>query len=172
MRRGDVDNFRIACPETCGNGPGYGQRWPSVADIVLEAVLRQANASIPVSQYTSLRESLGEFLQLSMRAIEQGGGPHLRFLMAQAQADPDFRERFRDNFAARRREALFSILQQAAQAGDLTAQSATEAKLELLTDMIFGAMWYRLLVGHAAMDQEFADALIEVVVQTAGAGAR
>lgn len=134
--------------------------WPSLADIVLEALLQQADATIAVPPFESLRGSLRPFLRRSMKAIADGGGAHLRFLMAQAQMDDGFRARFRDNFTARRRAVLKSIFQQAVERGQIGAGQ----DLEMLVDLVFGAMWYRLLIGHAPMDERFADDLTEVIV--------
>lgn len=134
--------------------------WPTLADVVLEALLRQAYTDIPVPSFVSLRQSLGEFLRLSVAVIEAGGGVHLRFLMAQAQRDAAFRERFRKGFVTQRREVLRSIFIKAAELG----QFSVDRDLDLLVDMVFGTMWYRLLTGHAAMDASFADELTEAVI--------
>ena len=134
--------------------------WPSLADIVLDVLLCQADAEIPVPVSGTLGATLREFLRLSIEAIEDGAGVHLRFLMAQAQQDEAFRERFRENFTAERRAALRSVFQQAVERGEL----GPDRDLELLVDIVFGAMWYRLLTGHAALDQAFADELTEMIV--------
>jgi AcrR family transcriptional regulator len=139
--------------------------WPSMADIVLDVLLRQADANIPVPPFRSLGETLRRFLRLSMKAIVDGAGAHLRFLMAHAQQDEAFRSRFRDNFTARRRAALHSIFLQAVEHGQIDAGH----DLGLLQDIVFGAMWYRLLTGHAPMDESFADQLTGVVVGLARA---
>lgn len=135
--------------------------WPSMADIVLDVVLRQADADIPVPSFKSLRETLGQFLRQSVKANVDWGGVHLRFLMAHAQKDEKFRKRFRDNFVAKRRAILNSILLQAIEHG----QIAPEYNLNTMTDIVFGAMWYRLLVAHAPMDEAFADELTEIVIR-------
>lgn len=135
--------------------------WPGVADIVLEVVLRQADASITVPASDSLQEMLGQFLRQSMQAIVDWGGVHLRFLMAHAQKDETFRDRFRDNFTAKRREVLKSIFAQAVKRGEI----GPEQNLELLVDMVFGAMWYRLLMGHAPTDEPFANEVTEAIIR-------
>jgi AcrR family transcriptional regulator len=140
--------------------------WPSVADIVLEVVLCRADADIPVPSSDSLRGTLGEFLRRSMRAITDWGGAHLRFLMAHAQRDEGFRGRFRDNFVATRRAVLTSLLSCAVE----QSQISREQNLDIILDIVLGAMWYRLLVGHAPVDEAFADELAEVVVRLVQAG--
>lgn len=135
--------------------------WPSLADIVLDVLLRQADAQIAVPSLETLQESLRQFLRQSMRALADGAGVHLRFLMAHAQQDEGFRERFRENFTARRREVLKSIFSRAVERGQLGA----EHDLEMLTDIVFGTMWYRLLIGHGSMDESLADELTDVIIR-------
>jgi AcrR family transcriptional regulator len=139
--------------------------WPTLADIVLEVLLHQADTDITVPPFDSLRETLRHFLRQSMSVIGEGAGVHLRFLMAYAQHNDDFRERFRDNFVAERRAALRAIFQQAVERGHIGA----DHDLDLLVDLVFGAMWYRLLVGHASMDEAFADELTGVILELAPA---
>ncbi len=134
--------------------------WPSAADIALEAVLRRADADIPVPAVEPLEEALGLFLRRSMRALDWGG-PHLRFLMAQAQKDAAFGERFREGFVARRRAVMLSLLQRAGESG----RRSSGIGLDLAVDMVFGAMWYRLLTGHAPLDAAFADDLTEAAMR-------
>jgi len=138
--------------------------WPSLADLVLEVLLDQAETDIPVPapvfETGALEDTLRPFLRLSMKAINEGAGPHLRFLMAQAQMDEGFRDRFRDNFTAKRRAVLRSIFMQAAERG----QIGPGRDPDLLADMVFGAMWYRLLVGHAPINEAFADNLTEMAM--------
>lgn len=133
--------------------------WPTLADIVLETVLLQAGTMITILPFTSLQETLRQFLRQSMKAITDGGGEHLRFLMAHAQKDEEFRIRFRNNFTAERRAALNSIFVQAIEHGQIDS----EQNLEVLLDIVFGSMWYRLLIGHAPMDESFADELTDVI---------
>ncbi len=134
--------------------------WPTLADLVLDVLLRQADAAIPVVRYGSLRETLRPFLLLSVRSINQGAGSHLRFLMSQAQLDEAFRVRFRTHFTARRRAVLKSIFEQGVERGDVSA----DQNLDILVDLVFGAMWYRLLTGHAPLDQSFAEDVTDAMV--------
>ncbi|TIH19278.1 TetR/AcrR family transcriptional regulator [Marinifilum sp. JC120] len=135
--------------------------WPSLGDIVLEAMLSQADSKIPVPPYESLQITLRQFLRDSMKSINEGDGGNLRYLMALAQNDESFRLRFKENFVAKRQEILKSILQQAVDSNEI---SPTQ-NLDTLVDMVFGSMWYRLLIGHDTMNESFADELTEIVIK-------
>ncbi|MFW5501181.1 MULTISPECIES: TetR/AcrR family transcriptional regulator [unclassified Maridesulfovibrio] len=135
--------------------------WPSLADIVLEAVLSQANVKIYVPPYESLNITLRQFLRNSMKSINEGDGSNLRYLMSLAQQDESFRDRFRENFVAKRQEILKSILRQAVDANEICSTQ----DLDILVDLIFGSMWYRLLIGHGTMDETFADELTEIIIR-------
>lgn len=164
LNEGDSKLTIEAIAKRAGVGkPTLYRWWPTLADIVLEALLSQAEDHIITPPFTSLRATLRQFLMDSLREINAGAGTHLRFLMAQAQADEGFRERFRDHFVSKRRAVLLSIFHQAVDHGEMDATR----NLELLVDLVFGAKWYRLLTGHAAMDTPFADELTDMIVRLA-----
>ncbi|WP_419778352.1 TetR/AcrR family transcriptional regulator [Maridesulfovibrio sp.] len=140
--------------------------WPSIADIVLEAMLHEADESIPVPESAPLADSLRCFLRDSMQSLNDGAGVHLRFLMAHAQKDTEFRDRFREKFVSKRRAVLRSVFEQA----DTEGRSLDAGKLDLSVDVVFGAMWYRLLTGHGPLDEKFADELAELAAVFYGRG--
>jgi AcrR family transcriptional regulator len=51
-------------------------------------------------------------------------------------------------FTAQRRAALRALLERGVTSGDI----APTSDLALLTDLAYGVLWYRLLVGHAPLD--------------------
>lgn len=134
--------------------------WPTSADIVLEVVRRQAETAVPIPHFDSARETLHQYLRRSMSAVNGPDGVHLRFLMAHAQMDDAFRERFRLNFTAARRAALRSVLSQALEQGRINPQ----IDLETALDIIFGVMWYRFLIGHGPLDESLAEKLTLIIV--------
>ncbi len=59
-------------PEARVGKPTIYRWWPSLAEIVLEAVLSQADVKIPVPPYESLNVTLRQFLRSSMKSISEG----------------------------------------------------------------------------------------------------
>ena len=76
-------------------------RWPTIADIVLEALLDRASASIG-SNGPGLRRYLTELAE----AVNGWARPGLRLMVAAAQSDAEFAQRFRDRFMVSRHRAL------------------------------------------------------------------
>lgn len=79
--------------------------------------------------------------------------------MAEAQGSDELRGQFRESFIAPRRAALGSLLT-AARARD---ELAAHVDVELLLDFLFGALWYRLLVAHAPLDDALAKGVVDLV---------
>jgi Tetracyclin repressor-like, C-terminal domain len=67
-------------------------------------------------------------------------------------------------FAAQRRAALRALLERGQVSGDLCAN----ANLDLLVDVFYGVLWYRLLVGHAPLDPRAARDLAAHLITAGG----
>lgn len=130
--------------------------WPSRADVLLEALADEADLEIPVADQGSYRADLNAFLHDTFRLAET---PQirdvLRTLMAEAQLDTAFGERFRTFFLERRRDALRTVLSRAKSRGDLPAQPGPSTVL----DVVFGVLWYRILATGQPVDSALADEL-------------
>ena len=79
----------------------------------------------------------------------------LRALMARAQIDDAFGQRFRTAFLQRRRDALAVILDRAQARGELPAGLSPGT----ITDIVFGVIWYRMLATRQSLDNKLADEL-------------
>ena len=84
-------------------------------------------------------------------------------LMAEAQTDEAFAEAFRDRFLEPKRQAVRAVFERGKARGELPDL----ADANLLTDLVYGPIWYRLLVGHAPLDEGFVEALITSVLAAA-----
>jgi AcrR family transcriptional regulator len=138
--------------------------WPSKADVVLDALLDLVSTRIIVPDKGSLAEDLIAFLRATFR--QRGQRPVLVGLMAQAVLDPVFATQFRDRFLFSRREALRGILQRAVERGEVAA----ELDLELLIDVVYGVLWYRLLLDHGPITEAAGQQLAALVVRAARPG--
>ncbi|MFI5610501.1 TetR/AcrR family transcriptional regulator [Amycolatopsis sp. NPDC051903] len=136
--------------------------WPSKADVLLEALATKADVIVPVPDRGSLVADLREFLVDTFAlGAKQPVGDTLRALMAQAQVDPAFGDRFREDFLLRRREVLGRLIDRAGDRGELPAGVSRET----LIDVVFGTLWYRLLATRAPLGPELADELVALIAR-------
>lgn len=138
------------------------RRWPSKADLVLQAFLEHARAEVDRGSKGPIEERVQKFLQRTFDALEQTG-PAIRSLMAHAQGDPKFRQAFRKQFIAPRRAKLHGMLTEAAQRGELRSDmSSGEADAAVIA--LYGAVWYQLLLDEP-FDRRFTHVLARIVVR-------
>ena len=137
--------------------------WPSKDDVLLEALAAKADLHVPVTDEGSFRADLRAFL---LASFAMGRQPQiidvLRVLMARAQIDEAFGERFRAAFLQRRRDALAVILDRAVDRGDLPRVAPGT-----ITDLVFGIFWYRMLATREPYDERLADELVSVLAGSA-----
>jgi AcrR family transcriptional regulator len=129
--------------------------WSNKAEVVLEALSESARA-ISAAETGDAEGEVRAFFAATLRVLQgtHGSGPLLKALMAEAQLAPEFAPKFR-TFIDTRRAALRAVL-----ARHATAE--TRPRLETLVDMLFGALWYRLLVEHAPLNLAFGGDLAQL----------
>ncbi|NER79279.1 MAG: TetR/AcrR family transcriptional regulator [Leptolyngbya sp. SIO1D8] len=130
--------------------------WPNKAAVVMEAFAEATAKVVAVPDTGELRSDLLAFIQASFVAHRQlRFGATMANLVAAIQTESTLAEAFRDEFIARRRDAVRQMLERASQRGELRAL----LDIEVAIDGIYGPLFYRLLVGHAPLDESFAEAL-------------
>lgn len=115
--------------------------WPSKADVLFDAMATKADLHVPITDQGSYRNDLRAFLDASFGMTSPVVLEVLRALMAHAQVDEAFGERFRESFLKRRRDALGEIVERARERGDLPPGISPET----VADIVFGVIWYRVL---------------------------
>ena len=134
--------------------------WGSRAELILEAFANHAADMVPTPDRGSLREDLEVFMNAGFKRLFRDYGAIMRGLMADAVLDPDFNKILREAFILKRRAATRVILERGVERGEISK----EADLELMIDMLFGPVWFRLLVQHAKLDAAFARQLVGAVI--------
>jgi AcrR family transcriptional regulator len=129
--------------------------WPSKGAVVADALARHARVVVPERDTGSFTGDLKAFLADSFAGLEDEGlAGRLRQIVAAAQQDENV-ARVLGDFTAIRRAALRALLERGRDAGELPP----DADLDMLVDMAYGVLYYRLLVGHAPLDEKAADSL-------------
>ncbi|QBD78254.1 TetR/AcrR family transcriptional regulator [Ktedonosporobacter rubrisoli] len=133
--------------------------WPSKGAIVFDALLLYAQQTLPLPPEGPLPVRLEAWLKMTFSVLSGETGEIVRSLMAEAQHDPAFAAIFRTKFILLRRQPLLAIIEEGRRRGELPADSNGE----VMADLIYGAMWYRLLVQHAPLDDKFAHDIVHTL---------
>lgn len=147
--------------EAVANRAGVGKQtiyrwWPGKPELVLEHLIGVA-ATLPAPDTGALADDLRIYLGATCSGWTTGGtGAVVAALMAEAQADMQFGARFYRELIAGRRDALKKILAR----GQIRGELAGTRDLDLLLDLIYGPLWYRLLLRHAPLDGAFIEHLL------------
>jgi AcrR family transcriptional regulator len=132
--------------------------WRSKGDVLLEALAELGDEAIPIPDTGGLPADLREFMRATADALDPSTRRVLRALATEAAADLRFAETMRDQFLARRRAALATVLERGVERGELSPERAA-----LALDFVFGTLWYRLIFSIAPLDRSWADAVTDAI---------
>jgi AcrR family transcriptional regulator len=134
--------------------------WPSKGAVAAEAMARRAQIIAPVGETGSFRGDLLAFISDSFAGLaDERLRNALRHLAAAAQGDEHAAQVLAD-FTVQRRAALRQLLERGVTSGDL----GPGASIAMLVDMVYGVLWYRVLIGHAPLDADAARDLTACVL--------
>jgi AcrR family transcriptional regulator len=136
--------------------------WPSKELLALDALFSEREAARPDTYDTG--SLAGDLLALigpwTRQLAKKPYGRVIAALISSARSDPEFAEEYRVRFVEPRREQARQIFARALQRGEIPADTDVETALDLL----YGAVYHRVLQGHAPLTDRFARAVIDYVV--------
>ncbi len=136
--------------------------WPSKETLALDALYTGWAAARPYPRDTgSLRGDLLSLLRPWARlASSRPYGRVIAALITEAQTDPAFAAEYRQRVVEPRREQARAIFRRAIERGEIPANT----KIEVALDLLYGALYHRLLHGHAPLNDRFAQEVIDMVL--------
>jgi AcrR family transcriptional regulator len=137
--------------------------WPKKEILALDMLFTEWSAVTP-QQYESglLRSDLIALLSAWTRL--SSGRPYGRVvaaLLAEARTDPAFSAEYQRRMLEPRRDQARMIFAHAVARGEIPG----ETKVELAIDLLYGPLYHRLLHGHAPLDDQFVDELVEMALR-------
>lgn len=142
--------------------PTLYRYWSNRHELAMAALIAVAptpprpDAATEGAPLTRLRAQLGALVRL----FATPGGRGVATLLAAADRDSEIARAFRSHFIQARRQEGAELLAEAAAAGDL--DPATD--LDTALDMVYGAVFYRLMMGHRPLDAAFAERVVDLAV--------
>ncbi|HEY2516723.1 MAG TPA: TetR/AcrR family transcriptional regulator [Polyangiaceae bacterium] len=143
--------------------------WSSKAQIVLEAILAETSPIMRYRESDSPLESLRDQMRSFARFLNGRNGQLLRAIVAEGVLDEETGSAYREHWVKPRRSDARVLVGAAIAAGELPE----DADVEVILDALFGPLYYRFLVHHAALTPAFAESIFRsVVMGVASAEAR
>ena len=132
--------------------------WANRAELLMEALLHFAEENVDMRAGGGKGSELRDFLSNTYASINANTGAILRSLIAESIADGKFARIFFTTIIAKRQQVLSGILRR-----HLSIPEKKRDRIDALVDMIFGAMWYRIIFGHRPLDERLAGNISELV---------
>ena len=133
--------------------------WPNKAALVLEYA-RHAARPVADPDTGDVRGDLRKLAEDLCRTLgESPAGRICAELVSSAEADPEFGRAFREAFVSKRRATVVSVLERGQERGQVRA----DVDLQVATDMLYGPIWYRRLVGNEPLTTAFGRRLADAV---------
>lgn len=133
--------------------------WPNKTAVAIDAFLSIMEAEVILPDLGNSYRDFVEQLKSVSRFYASPQGRLFAELIAEGQSDPQALEMFRTRFLAGRREAAIAIWKRGVDRGELRG----DIDEEIAIDLIYGPMIYRLLTGHAELDDAIAEQMIDAV---------
>ena len=133
--------------------------WPNKNLVALDAVGARLATDLVVPDTGSAKKDFTRHLKDTIVFYKSPMGRMLCQFLAEGQNDPKLLDLFRKRFLKPRRNSLLVIWQRGVDRGEIRR----EFDGELVLDLIFGPMIYRLIAGHGPLDEQEAVAITEAV---------
>ncbi|KAA2255210.1 TetR/AcrR family transcriptional regulator [Solihabitans fulvus] len=138
------------------------RRYSGRGQALVGALTEHGARHIPVPDTGTLAGDLAALLRDTFDSLTAGIGAVLRAVIAETLHDEALAELYRREHVELRRDVVRELLARARARGEIGP-----ADDEFLVDLVFGPMWYRLLIGHAPLTETLARQLAAAVAAAA-----
>jgi AcrR family transcriptional regulator len=135
--------------------------WPNKYAVAVEAFLSEMAVESPDPDTGSAREDFRLALRGMVHFYTGENGRAYAQLVGEAQFDPKIGAELRDHLVGSRRELVRAIWDRGVARGELRA----DVDPEVAIDLIFGPAMYRLIAGHAPLDDTAAAAVVDAAIR-------
>lgn len=155
-------NLRDLTIESIAKEAGVGKAtiyrwWKTKAELVMDACLDDL---LPQLQFGSSGDPAILIADQIVRVIKAYRGPSGRMVsqvLAEAQYDPAIADQFCEKYFTRRGGTLHELLHKCG--------ITRECEQNLLAEQFYGPIFFRLIMQHAPLDDEFSNAIRENVIE-------
>jgi AcrR family transcriptional regulator len=133
--------------------------WPNKSLVALDAYLAGMSEQVPVPDTGSAELDFTQQLKSVMAFYTSSLGRLFSQFLAEGQSDPSFLALFRERFLFPRRDTARVMWQRGVERGEIRE----EIDGEIVLDLIYGPMIFRLLAGHGSLSDHESEAVVQAV---------
>jgi AcrR family transcriptional regulator len=134
--------------------------WPNKHAVAVEAFLTEMMADSPDPDTGSAREDFRRVIRGLAHFYTGGSGRIFAQLIGEAQCDPLIKAELNTHLVEPRRALMRAIWERGVARGELRPDLEPNSVI----DQLIGPMLYRLLLGHAPLDDAAADAVVDTAM--------
>jgi AcrR family transcriptional regulator len=146
-----------AIAERAGVGKPTIYRWWPDRHAVAMAALMETDVASVASKKRSAVSTLREQLRAIARKFATSTGRHVTSMIASTQSESELSKAFRSHFVLARRAEGKALLERAIAAREVRS----DLDVEVVLDLLYGPLFFRLLIGHAVLDERFMDQVLD-----------
>ena len=161
----DQEGFAALSIEAIAARAGVGKAtvyrwWKHKAEIVMEAFLAKVQPELDFPPGEPFEDALRNQLLRVTRIFSSKMGPVIGTVIGAGQSEPELLRDFYKNWIEPRRAQARKMLQEAVDRGELR----DDIPPDIILDLLYGAMYFRLLIRKDRIDRAFAEAVANVVM--------
>ena len=130
--------------------------WPDRHAVAMAALMEgeapRTTRRAPRSALLALRQQLRTIAE----RFAAPTGRHVATMIAASDLETEFSKAFRNHFVLARRAEGRALLEQAIHEGEVRP----DLDVEVALDLLYGPLFFRLLMGHASLDARFTDEVL------------
>ncbi|MEM9567887.1 MAG: TetR/AcrR family transcriptional regulator [Cyanobacteria bacterium P01_E01_bin.34] len=126
--------------------------WSSKAAVLIDAFMTQVESALPFPEGGSAAESIRLQITNLVEVFRGDVGRIVAQIIAEGQSNTEALDSFRDRFLTPRRSAAQHVIEMGMESGEFDA----DLDPALAMDILYGPLYYRLLVQHLPLDDAFA----------------
>jgi AcrR family transcriptional regulator len=136
------------------------RRWRNKESVIMDAFLEEVGPTIAFPALPNARESVRLQMKLLAKAFRGKAGLLIRSLLAEAQFNPELQTAFRERWIAKRRASAIAVIK----AGIVSGELPSRIDPDILLDVLYGGLYYRLLIGTGAISDDYVDSVWDTVI--------
>jgi AcrR family transcriptional regulator len=132
--------------------------WPNKAALVIDAFVETIGPELRFRKDTPVREAIHQQMRRVIRLMRGEFGEILAAIIGAGQSQPEMVEAVRKHWIEPRRKEARELVSRAQERGELRSDISADTIL----DILYGPLYFRLLVGHTRIDSQLVDAIFEI----------